>query len=428
VHYAEIPNTSYGLACCGSTDPTDTYEAWEFIFLQDVTSPFSEKYTVQVIGRARGVYGGQIGLSQTRAKSTNGFALKGVIDSSQSIFYKIPYTTDSTQSPSVTKVVDTTVLRQDLDNCQKLNLLRDASLYQGLTTEVKKIDSLLALRDTVKTRYELLQFDILIDRATGDTLRIIPDGYQILKEDIILLFSQMPPGTAPSTPVPSYTLNQGVTGSGTITLNPNKTYYDSASSVQLTAAAAAGYSFSNWTGDINSSVNPLTLTMNSNKNITANFLLNSYTITASAGSNGSISPSDAVVLSYGANQTYTFTPNESYHVDSVIVDGVNQGPSTSYTFTGVSSNHTIRATFAINQYTLTIIISGVSYCGTVTKYPNQTTYAAGTSVKLTARGRGGDSLANCAFDHWEMDATGTANPITIIMNSNKTVKAVFIAI
>src|SRR5260221_10842214 len=50
IKYAEIPNTTYGLACCGSTDPYDSSdEGWEFTFLQPVTSPFREHYMVQVI-------------------------------------------------------------------------------------------------------------------------------------------------------------------------------------------------------------------------------------------------------------------------------------------------------------------------------------------------------------------------------------------
>ena len=50
-----------------------------------------------------------------------------------------------------------------------------------------------------------------------------------------------------------------------------------------------------------------------------------YTITASAGANGTISPSGAVTVSYGASQSFTITPNSGYHVADVKVDGVSQG-------------------------------------------------------------------------------------------------------
>src|SRR5262249_16852403 len=50
-----------------------------------------------------------------------------------------------------------------------------------------------------------------------------------------------------------------------------------------------------------------------------------FTITASAGANGSISPSGSVVVTQGANQTFTITPNSCYHVSDVLVDGSSVG-------------------------------------------------------------------------------------------------------
>src|SRR5205814_1423322 len=71
-------------------------------------------------------------------------------------------------------------------------------------------------------------------------------------------------------------------------------------------------------------------------------------ITASAGANGTISPTGAVAVNCGANQTFTITPNACYHIANVLVDGVSQGAVSSFTFTNVTTNHTITATFAIN--------------------------------------------------------------------------------
>jgi len=86
--------------------------------------------------------------------------------------------------------------------------------------------------------------------------------------------------------------------------------------------------------------------------IAATFSLLTYTITASSGGNGSIDPAGAVVVNCGGDQTFTFTPAACYHVADVVVDGVSQGPAASYTFTGVTANHTISVSFAITVYTI----------------------------------------------------------------------------
>ena len=78
----------------------------------------------------------------------------------------------------------------------------------------------------------------------------------------------------------------------------------------------------------------------------ANFTVDQWIITASAGSGGTISPSGSVGVSQGANQSFTMTPGTGGSVTGVTVDGVSQGAITSYTFTNVSANHTISATFS----------------------------------------------------------------------------------
>lgn len=74
-----------------------------------------------------------------------------------------------------------------------------------------------------------------------------------------------------------YTLNVTATN-GTVTKFPDQTSYASGTSVQLTATANPGYSFSGWSGDASGSTNPLTIIMDGNKNITATFTLNAITI------------------------------------------------------------------------------------------------------------------------------------------------------
>ena len=69
------------------------------------------------------------------------------------------------------------------------------------------------------------------------------------------------------------------------------------------------------------------------------------TITATAGANGSITPSGSVQVNSGANQAFTIAPNAGYAISQVTVDGVNQGAIATYTFTNVTVAHTISAAF-----------------------------------------------------------------------------------
>src|SRR5437773_3418266 len=72
-----------------------------------------------------------------------------------------------------------------------------------------------------------------------------------------------------------------------------------------------------------------------------------YTITASAGSGGSIAPNGAVSGACGASQTFTITPDAGFHIVHVLVDGASAGTPATYTFPNVQANHTIAASFAL---------------------------------------------------------------------------------
>jgi len=79
-----------------------------------------------------------------------------------------------------------------------------------------------------------------------------------------------------------------------------------------------------------------------NHTISAAFTPITFTLTASAGTGGSISPSGTVTVNQGASQSFTITPNSGFLVSTVTVDGVNQGAITTYTFSNVTANHTIK--------------------------------------------------------------------------------------
>ncbi len=78
-----------------------------------------------------------------------------------------------------------------------------------------------------------------------------------------------------------------------------------------------------------------------------------FTITATAGNGGSISPSGKVRVKRGKSKTFTISANEGYEISDVVVDGVSIGPVTSYKFSKVRSDHTISANFSLIMYTIT---------------------------------------------------------------------------
>ena len=148
-----------------------------------------------------------------------------------------------------------------------------------------------------------------------------------------------------------------------------------------------------------------------------NFSITGWTITASAGPNGSISPSGSLAVADGATPSYTITPDAGYHVQDVLVNGSSVGAVTNYMFPAVHADQTIAASFAINTYTLTLSTVG---SGTVAAVPNQVTYNHGTSIQLTAT-----PSAGWNFDFWSGDTTGSTNPLTFIITSNKNITANF---
>jgi uncharacterized repeat protein (TIGR02543 family) len=212
-----------------------------------------------------------------------------------------------------------------------------------------------------------------------------------------------------------YTLTINIVGNGTVSKDPNQTTYPHGTVVTLTANANPGWTFSAWSGDLTGSTNPTTITMTSNKTVTATFTQNEYTLTINIIGNGSVSknPNQST---YHYGDVVTLTANADNGWSFSIWSGDLTGSTNPTTIT-INGNKTVTATFTQNEYTLTINIIG---SGTVTKDPNQSTYHYGDIVQLTANANPG-----WTFNHWSGDLTGTTNPTTITINGNKTVTANF---
>ncbi|HRV02301.1 MAG TPA: hypothetical protein P5539_11470 [Mesotoga sp.] len=206
---------------------------------------------------------------------------------------------------------------------------------------------------------------------------------------------------------------------GSVSGGGNYTHGDT---VNLVATPSEGYEFVNWTENgVQVSANAAYSFMaTANRTLVANFRLKTYTITATAGTGGSINPAGNVNVTHGLNQSFTITPDTGYDIEDVKVDGVSVGAVSSYTFNNVTASHTISVTFKLKTYSLTTNVIGQ---GTVTKNPDKATYTHGEVVQLTA-----NPSAGWAFDTWSGDLSGSANPANLTMNGNKTVTANFVRV
>jgi uncharacterized repeat protein (TIGR02543 family) len=142
-----------------------------------------------------------------------------------------------------------------------------------------------------------------------------------------------------------------------------------------------------------------------------------HTITASAGTGGSITPSASVVVNEGANQAFTISANTGYTLDGVTVDGTPVGAVSGYTFTNVTAAHTIAATFTANQYTVTFNANGGTAASPASKV---VTYGStyGTLATTTREGY--------TFNGWFTAASGGAqvtSATTVAITADQTLYA-----
>ncbi len=146
-----------------------------------------------------------------------------------------------------------------------------------------------------------------------------------------------------------------------------------------------------------------------------------FSIVASAGANGAISPTGTVVVDQAANQTFTVTPNSGYAVASVTVDGTNVGAVASYTFTNVQANHVISATFAPVVVTYTITASAGSG-GTIAP-SGAVTVNQGTNQTFTIAANSGFTIASVTVDGTNVGAVASYTFSNV--QANHTISAAF---
>jgi len=196
--------------------------------------------------------------------------------------------------------------------------------------------------------------------------------------------------------------------------------YKAGSSVTVTASPNAGFSFVNWTnnGVVVSTSSNYQFNLIANTSLVANFNAvqgSQFALTLSSKPVAGGTTSGSGSYNSGTSVTATATPNTGYNFVNWTNNGVIASTSSSFTFP-LNANTTLVANFALNTFTVNV----TAVNGTVVKNPNQLTYNYGTIVRLTATPNAGYS-----FVSWSGDASGKANPLTIVVKSNLNITANF---
>ena len=150
--------------------------------------------------------------------------------------------------------------------------------------------------------------------------------------------------------------------------------------------------------------------------IAATFAAYQYTINATAGNGGTITPAGNTTLAYNGTQVYTISANAGYHVSDVFVDGASVGAVTSYTFSNVTDNHIIYAAFEANEYTVTV---NQPANGMITPGTTTVLYGATPAFVVTP---------NVGFNVTAITVNGSNVPLANVPNVNGTYTYTFPAI
>jgi len=144
-----------------------------------------------------------------------------------------------------------------------------------------------------------------------------------------------------------------------------------------------------------------------------------YTLTITTTTGGTTTPVPGTyTYNEGTNVQVTATPDANYKLAYWELNGNNVGSTNPITIT-MNASYTLKAYFALITYTLTITATSG---GTTNPAPGTYTYSSGQYANVQA-----NPSANYFFDHWVLDGSnnGSTNPISVYMNKNHTLQAVF---
>jgi uncharacterized repeat protein (TIGR02543 family) len=210
-------------------------------------------------------------------------------------------------------------------------------------------------------------------------------------------------------------------GHGVVTKVPDKAIYPYGTVVNLTAEDDSDWTFSAWTGDLVSSVNPASITMNSNKTVTATFTQIQYKLTITANY-GTATPS-AGEYWFAAGSTVTISASSPTNGSNERYSWLGWNGSGSGSYNGTNNQVVITMNGPITEaatwkqeYKLSLSCN----TGTTTPSTGQYWYGAGTPVKITASPPNSSAGTRPVWAGWTGSGTnsynGTDNPINIVIN------------
>lgn len=167
-----------------------------------------------------------------------------------------------------------------------------------------------------------------------------------------------------------------------VTASPNQDTYSYGDTVQLTPVATSGWNFSQWSGDNNSSDNPLTVTMDANMSITALFVTNIYNLTINTIGQGSVTPGNSSYL-HDVNVTLTATSDNGWTFQNWS-DNNNQNSTDSSLTITMNDNENITATFVQNPQTTPVPTSTPTPTATSQPTPTPSSSPNATSTPPSA--------------------------------------------
>lgn len=161
--------------------------------------------------------------------------------------------------------------------------------------------------------------------------------------------------------------------------------------VALTVTKDAGCVLDHWlvNGETVQDAETMNLTLHKNTSVSA-VLVQTYKITATAGTGGTITPSGSSTVKAGGSIMYGITPSYGYTISDVTVDGKSVGAVSTYQFSNVAENHAISASFAAqsNPGGTGGAISGGGTAGSKTEYTLSFDTTSGSAIAAITKAGG----------------------------------------